>query len=822
VKEKELRLALVCYGGVSLAVYQHGVTKEILKLVRASKAYHSAQSTVEKQSAAYTYATVAGGDPDASTEIDYFDLLKAVGAGVDLRVLVDVVAGSSAGGLNSVTLARALAHDLSLEPLTAMWMEQADMRRLLAPDARAHAWSKWYFRPVMTPLLWGLSREGLIPSGLDRETRQSLSLFLRSRWFKPPLDGRRLTNVLLDALQAMSTERRGMASLLPDGQRLDLLVTATDFHGSERSIFIHDPPVVREREHRHLFRFVYERPAGGLAMSDFGEGSLPSLAFAGRATAAYPGAFPPVQLAEMDSVLAERGELWPMRQRFLDVNFSNYREDGLDPAKAVLLDGSILDNKPIFAAIATFRTHRAFREVDRRLVYVDPHSKRRRARRDDPPGFFRTLRGALSDLPRQEPIYQELVDLDALNEQVVRIRSALTAARPQVAALVERMTRGRLRGKVRPEDLRRWRLQSGNVLATTGLSYNAWITLMLADAIDFIAGLTARVCDHPPSSPEARWIRALVAAWASERGIYADTYVVPPEVETEAQMPPFGAFIVNFGVSYRRRRLTFVVQAVNDLYVRASEPAFAEVSSAALDLLKRRLYRCLDALRVYEGTEFLSAELIGRMRGLFAGSTEAEPPGRTAPETFLETHRTELNQLFDLLSRDCDLVGVQEEVDAVLASPAVYALGPEARHEVLLAYIGFVLWDVVLLPMGLGLSLDAGTLNTVLVDRVSPEDSTTIRLEGEPATLMGGSFAGFGGFLSRTVRENDYLWGRLNAVDRLIDIVVSSVATDVPIGSIDTTAFKKRAFQRILDAEAGRLERVDDLLGRLRAAVERL
>lgn len=821
MKEKELRLALVCYGGVSLAVYEHGVTKEVLKLVRASKAYHSAQSAVEKQNAAYTYAAVAGEDPGCSTETDYFDLLKAVGAGVDLRVLVDVVAGSSAGGLNSITLARALAHDLSLEPLTDMWIEQADMRRLLAPDAKAHSWSKWYFRPVMTPLLWGLSREGLIPSALDRETRQSLSLFLRSRWFKPPLDGPRLTHLLLDALHAMATARRGHASLLPDGQRLDLLVTATDFNGSERSIFIHDPPVVREREHRHLFRFTYERPAGGLAVSDFGEGSLPSLAFAGRATAAYPGAFPPVQLAEMDSVLADRGELWPMRQHFLDVNFRHYREDGLDPAKAVLLDGSILDNKPIFAAVDTFRLHRAFREVDRRLVYIDPHSKRRRARRDDPPGFFRTLRGALSDLPRQEPIYQELVELDALNERILRMRSAVAAARPQVAALVERMTRGRLRGKVRPEDLRRWRLQSGNVLATTGLSYNAWVVLMLADAIDFIAGLVSRVCDYPPNCPEARWIRAVVEAWAREGGIYADAYIVPADVETEAQMPPFGAFIVNFGVSYRRRRLTFVIQAVNDLYVRASEPAFAEVNSSALDLLKRRLYRCMDALKIYDGSEFLSAELIGRMRALFVPAPDAPSPARASPEAFLEAHRTELNQAFDRLSRDCDLVGVNEEVDAVLASPAVHALGTEARHEVLLAYIGFVLWDVVLLPMGLGL-LDAGTLNSVLVDRISPEDAVAIRLDRDQPTLMGGTFAGFGGFLSRTVRENDYLWGRLNAVDRLIDIVASSVASDIPVGSIDVTAFKKRAFQRVLSTEAGRLGRLNELIGQLEAAVARL
>jgi len=29
MRQKELRLALVCYGGISLAVYMHGVTKEL-------------------------------------------------------------------------------------------------------------------------------------------------------------------------------------------------------------------------------------------------------------------------------------------------------------------------------------------------------------------------------------------------------------------------------------------------------------------------------------------------------------------------------------------------------------------------------------------------------------------------------------------------------------------------------------------------------------------------------------------------------------------------------------------------------------------------
>jgi hypothetical protein len=39
MREKELRLALVCYGGISLAVYMHGITKEVWRLARASRAF---------------------------------------------------------------------------------------------------------------------------------------------------------------------------------------------------------------------------------------------------------------------------------------------------------------------------------------------------------------------------------------------------------------------------------------------------------------------------------------------------------------------------------------------------------------------------------------------------------------------------------------------------------------------------------------------------------------------------------------------------------------------------------------------------------------
>ena len=47
-------------------------------------------------------------------------------------MVVDVVAGTSAGGINGVCLAKALAHDLSLDGFRDLWFERGDIDGLLA------------------------------------------------------------------------------------------------------------------------------------------------------------------------------------------------------------------------------------------------------------------------------------------------------------------------------------------------------------------------------------------------------------------------------------------------------------------------------------------------------------------------------------------------------------------------------------------------------------------------------------------------------------------------------------------------------------------
>ena len=103
LREKELRIALVCFGGISLAIYMHGISKEILKLVRASRALHAIADRSRRAQTKF-FDCVDGSDPEHDAEHDteavYFELLREIGRSLELRVIVDIIAGASAGGIN--------------------------------------------------------------------------------------------------------------------------------------------------------------------------------------------------------------------------------------------------------------------------------------------------------------------------------------------------------------------------------------------------------------------------------------------------------------------------------------------------------------------------------------------------------------------------------------------------------------------------------------------------------------------------------------------------------------------------------------------------
>lgn len=819
MKEKELRIAVVLFGGVSLAVYQHGITREILSLVRASKVFHNEVAMGMDPASLPSFSYVYDDEPDESTGDIYLELLSAISPELNLRVIVDVIAGASAGGINGVTLATALARDLSLRPLTEMWLAQADMLNLLSPEVRTKAWSKWYIWPVLPPLLAKLTREGLIPLEDYAEIRERIAAFMRSRWFKPPLDGRQLASHVLDGLMRMQQSGKSQESLLPPGTKLDLLVTATDFRGIERPIYMHDPEIAHEREHRIVLRFSLEQRRVGRSASDFEADNFPSLAFAARATACFPGAFAPAQIGEMDALLAERRIPWPGRTRFLEQNFEDYLARGESPESAVLLDGSVLDNKPIMACVQAIRAHSAFRELDRHLVYIDPRPVRdRRTAGPGAPGFFSTLRAALSDLPRHDPVYKELAQISQYNRQASRLKAAISDARPHVALAIESTTGGRLVEKFSPAELGQWRIRAMSELSGTAVVYNAWTRSLVLEGLDFIVRIITTSCRMGPESRQASVVQEIIEEWARQQGILSQNYYVAPGYTHEDDYPEHLKVIINFGIVYKKRRLNFVIHEINNLYSKSTDRAWG-VKPECLDVLKIRLQKVIDDLTACEDISTLSRHAVSACQILFSKSEDFK---KAKFDTINDDNLLQdITKLVERLALECDLTRANENSDSILASATMFELGERSRVAILTAYLGYLYWDIILRPTASALALDRGPIDEILIDRISPEDTNLLKLQPGVDTLRGATFGGFGGFLGRGARENDYLWGRLHGADRLIDIVCSGLTQD-QYKDVDVRAMKRRLFERILNEESAKLSSCSELIGLLRKAISEL
>jgi patatin-related protein len=815
VREKELRIALVCFGGVSLAVYMHGITKEILKLARASSAVHGIRDRAKRRIASF-FDLRDEHDPEYDTEAIYFDLLRDIGRNVELRVLVDIVAGASAGGINSVMLARALSHDLPMGRLRDLWLDNADVTHLLAADAKAHGWSKWFLRPFF----WAAGHTRM-PDIRDREVRSKLSLVMRSRWFKPPFDGMKMAALMYDGIVAMGAPRDRLASLLPSGLDLDLFVTLTDFYGCQQLMQIHDPPIVHEREHRHVLHFRYRRRASGSVESDFELDNAPALAFAARATASIPGAFPPAQIVEMDDLLQARGVAWPGRADFIARKFESYAQANVDPASVPFVDGSVLNSRPFREAITAIRGRPAFREVDRRVVYIDPNP----APVGVPthhglPGFFSTLKGALSEIPLAEPITDELGWIARFNDQARRLRAIITSARPHISRLVidmmsandEPITVGRLGA---------WRSQANTKAARdAGFAYEAYVRLKLASVRGFVTRLIVDMRGVQPRSPFARAIGEIVDAWALEAGVtYEPTDGRSLQQEAAAgaaERPDWVKFLLALDVDFRKRRLSFLIEGQNRLYAMLGTDGFADLDPAAVDGLKRWFYDCLDGLekRVTLAVDDRAARELAEDIFRTAPSPSEIKDIAAYARAFAQEHRDALDRLIARIGAAIDLQSSTRDIDFLLGE--AQDRPGSGLHDVLVNYLGFPFWDVLTFPVMPW--REAGEFNEIRVDRISAQDAAGIaRLGTFP--LKGAGFNQFAAFLSRAYRENDYLLGRLHAADRLIDIVCDAAGSDA-FTPAEIDAFKRHAVRRILDAEEPHLATCGEMIAQLRAALD--
>jgi patatin-related protein len=778
--EKEVRIAVVLYGGVSLAIYMYGVVRELWSLVKAT-APDRANSDDPGSSPTYCLhpdGELSGAEPvyrllgqmlgDDSIDLSLMDGGSTADAPVRTRFVVDVVSGTSAGGINGIALAMALANETDLTELAEVWLRTADIGKLIEPEQRERGEQ----RPE--PL-----RSLLNSTRMYRELDEAFA-----------------------ALTIPEEQAQQHPSRLVDD--LDLAVTTTDLFGVP-SVLGLDREQVLETAHDTVFRFRYGTPYSvGDVVNDFTDEDRPFLAYSARCTSSFPLAFEPMQLDTVYSLGRSpdpdsSDERW---KRF----WRPYDSEAIDPRFRYrpFSDGGVLDNKPFSLATAALRQRRLDLPVERRLLYVEPSPEKPRDRpmsadASSGPSVLPVLTAtkmAAWDLRGAEPIR---ADLDRLAERNARLH--------EMDAVLHDLELG-----ARPDSAP----EAGDTSADAELT--AYRRLRVDVVTEHLASVLRSALNVDARSAQARGLDALLQVWRV--GHYDD----------EAD------FLTAFDVPFELRRLTHLEQRLRTLsaktphgrQVRSAQGLEEPQDDAAWDALRREARSCAATLgratvplrglawslqdpayaaqlarargdevaaaqytRLIERLQTLREELLEAPFTRLVSAPWADQPGIAeellAPGSRLLTTCDELAQVVDELvgrARRAASEAEQQIWSSREGSDLVAALQSYARC--------FTTFDRILLPLVFGTEL--GEARPVLVNRISPLDSKASG-RGEGKELFGESYGHFGAFLREDWRRLDLVSGRLDGASKIITALLpadSSVTAEELIG---------RAHTRILEEE---------------------
>lgn len=795
---REVRLGLVCYGGVSLAIYMHGVTKEIYKLVRAARAF-------ERAYAANDYTATGNEDPDewlggpgCDSERAYFSALAALAAnGTPLTVTVDIIAGTSAGGINGVCLARGLAEGRSLDGFRNLWLVDADMENLLAGHA-------------------------LIPFGPARMLSKLAESAARLAWHRDEglLNGGLMSRLLYQALDGM--ERTG-DSLVPADESLDLFVTTTNVYGYETAIPTGAGGVSHtDRSYRQLLRFHYDKqPATPLtARFAAGFGDVLPLAFAARATASFPGAFPPVSLGTFVSALGlppDPGAAGRIARHFAYGLDYGATEDG-----QWFMDGGVLDNGPFDHVLEAIAAKRADGPTAREIIYIEPDPgppPPPDERAPDPePTFEKTVWASRITIPQHTPLVGVLGQLEAMNAAIGEVGAIVGAQEPAVLAA---LTADEPNARALSGDHVGYDEVTGNAALVRAaarqqagrLGYATYARLRAqAVAVGFAAGLAAEL-GFPAESNRANFMTAAFCAWSRQQSAWQ-------AAEPDALEAELGAVDVPF----RLRRAEFVLQGINELYAAGPE------GRGQLAAMKTATWDLITGLRGL--VQQVAAAVRDQAMALFGPQALTQQGYLANPETFAGTgpggRGAELSQLYRACLQAVQQAGVTGSSQGLWTALTEHtqAWDQAIQARLLARYVGFPIWDALIFPV---ISLSRlPQLRQISVQRFSPLDATCLAAvddKGQPrddksAKLDGTAIRHFGAFFERSWRENDYLWGRLDGAELVLRLLSRQARADAQaqVGP-DLAGPLRSALTAILDAEGTSLTQIGPVTRALSAQV---
>lgn len=770
----QLRLALVCYGGVSLAIYMHGVTKELHKLVAASCEFDAVGGDGDNPF-----------DPATDSRHAYFEELRSLSqAGAPLSVAVDVIAGTSAGGINGVCLAKTLARNGSQDALKRLWVDEGDLKRLL----RYGRFGGWRWRAAITVL----------------------RTMLRANKPVSPLRGERMSRLLYDAIADMDSQVDERRSLVQPDTPLQLFVTTTDLDGFPVLVGTGAGGVAQmATNNAQVLRFdsVHE--------DDFGPDAVGALAFAARATSSFPGAFPPVSL---DSFAAELDGRRYDRESVARHFLNRYRIGGRTSDDAWFVDGGVLDNAPFDLVVNAIAGKRAASEVIRKVVYIQPDPGGPLAVNEDnapaahgPQGYVGSLLKAVIGVRGSHSILNELERLRELNVRILEI-GAITEA--QMAQINERIadawkqspgTRRNGAGGVGASDEDAWDSQDETSIkeladklyrsmpAFIGAGYPTYCRLKVQHAGRMLAEAVSEEFEYPPDSSRSSFVLVAIQQWAHRQVEWAD----PDPTRLVQLLGPVD-------VPYRQRRLMFILAGINRLYGHLADGS--GVARADLDSLKATAWRLMTELHAVPKAAVRAMREQGRLA--FLTDKVGDASVFDDPNAFAQKHNADFLATLD---------DYRSKLDARLTDHSIAmwrAFGDhtsgsngEQRRSLLSRYLGFPLWDCLIFPtVALG---QLPQFTPIGVSQFSPITACAL------ATPHGGKLKGvalhhFGGFTDPAWRENDYLWGRLDAAELILRTLRTAHSPGPAPGAGPNDAIRE-AGPRLHDAVASVLASESDL-----------
>jgi hypothetical protein len=385
---RALRFALAMRGGVSLAVWIGGAVAEI-DILRSIRLFTDPDGG--------PVAVVLRADDAPLSE----GLASRVGAyalmlhsrAVD-RVDVDILAGASAGGLNSVMYAVAQRAGRPVDELKTTWRDVGGLADLMHPP--------------------GFGRVASLLRGDDYfwpKVREALTRFHTAETFHPDLIPGHisvdLSATLLDSEDASDPDTR-------EG-RGDFHFTSLDnelFSSTEDGELMLAPIVWPIG----LGNRIPTRDPGLQAPPPDALESIDRLAYAARTTSSFPGAFEPA------TIYSSIGDATLERTPRPNMRFAFGAHRPTDDTPYRVIDGGVFDNIPITRALGAVRTRASLTPSQRMLLYLDPSPTLDPAvgsvYEEGRAQFSSAVLGAVSRRFRRETEGGELEDLDRFIEEV--------------------------------------------------------------------------------------------------------------------------------------------------------------------------------------------------------------------------------------------------------------------------------------------------------------------------------------------------------------------------------------------------------------------